>query len=72
MARNTCQLPQLLFAFPRPSPKVKYSGVPQPKVYHKFSIRDGPFDIQGGGGLFFEKIVCFPTGVKKVKYLQQS
>ena len=24
------------------------------------AVRDGPFDIQGGGWDFFEKIVCFP------------
>ena len=30
-------------------------------------IMDGPFGIQGGGGLgsFLKKIVCFPTGAKK-------
>ena len=29
-------------------------------------VRDGPFDIQGGGGWdFLKKIVCFPTGAKK-------
>ena len=29
-------------------------------------LRDGPFDIQGGGGWdFFEKIVRFPLGAKK-------
>ena len=28
------------------------------------SLRDGPFDIQGGG-IFLKKIVCFLTGVKK-------
>ena len=27
-------------------------------------IRDGPFDIQRGSGIFLKKIVCFPTGVK--------
>ena len=37
-------------------------------------FRDGPFDIQGGGraGIFLKKIVCFPTGAKKIKCLQQS
>ena len=35
-------------------------------------LRDGPFDMQGGGWDFYEKIVCFPTGAKKVKYLQRS
>ena len=37
-------------------------------------IRDGPFDIQGGGGLVFvlKEIVCFPTGAKKIKCLQRS
>ena len=31
------------------------------------SLRDGPFDIRGGGGagIFLKKIVCFPTGAKK-------
>ena len=28
-------------------------------------LRDGPFDIQGGSGILFLKIVCFPTGPKK-------
>ena len=36
-------------------------------------LRDGPFDIQGGGaGIFLKKIVCFPTGAKKIKCLQRS
>ena len=36
-------------------------------------VRDGPFDIQGGGaGIFFEKIVCFTIGTKKIKCLQRS
>ena len=31
-------------------------------------LRDGPFDIQGGGaGIFLKNIVCFPTGAKKNK-----
>ena len=32
-------------------------------------VRDGPFDIQGGGGagIFLKRIVCFPTGEKKNK-----
>ena len=34
-------------------------------------LRDGPFDIQGGWD-FFEKIVCFPLGAKKIKCLQRS
>ena len=35
--------------------------------------RDGPFDIRGGGGwAFLKKIVCFLTGAKKIKCLQQS
>ena len=29
-------------------------------------IRDGPFIIQGGAGIFLKKIVCFPTGEKKI------
>ena len=37
------------------------------------SIRDGPFDIKGGGaGIFLKKIVRFPTGAKKIKFLQRS
>ena len=36
-------------------------------------IRDGPFDIQGGGaGIFLKKIVRFPLGAKKLKCLQRS
>ena len=37
-------------------------------------VRDGPFDIRGGGGgaaIFLKKIVCFPTGAKKIKCLQR-
>ena len=29
------------------------------------TLRDGPFDIQGGSGILFLKIVCFPIGLKK-------
>ena len=34
----------------------------------EYLLRDGPFDIRGGGGwIFFEKtIVCFPIGQKNV------
>ena len=30
-------------------------------------IRDGPFDIRGGGGagIFLKRIDCFPIGAKK-------
>ena len=36
-------------------------------------IRDGPFDIRGGGaGIFLKKIVCFSIGAKKIKCLQPS
>ena len=28
-------------------------------------LRDGPFDIQGGAGIFLKKIICFHTGEKK-------
>ena len=34
-------------------------------------LRDGPFDIRGGWD-FFEKIVCFATGAKKITCLQRS
>ena len=30
-------------------------------------LRDGPFDIQGGAGIFLKKIVRFPLGAKKLK-----
>ena len=34
-------------------------------VIHQGVLRDGPFDIQGGAGIFLKKIVCFPTRAKK-------
>ena len=38
------------------------------------ALRDGPFDIEGGGGLgfFLKTIVRFPLGAKKIKCLQRS
>ena len=43
------------------------------QLYRLSDIRDGPFDIRGGGlGFFLKKIVCFPTDAKKIKCLQPS
>ena len=42
-------------------------------VYHlQVDIRDGPFDIQRGAGIFLKKIVRFPKEAKKIKRLQRS
>ena len=35
------------------------------------TVWDGPFDIQGGAGIFLKNIVRFPLGAKKIKCLQR-
>ena len=55
--------------------KVLITETAAEKLNDCFYIRDGPFDIQGGGGgagIFFKKIVCFATWAKKIKCLRQS
>ena len=41
-------------------------------INDKFILRNGPFDIQGrGAGIFLKKIVCFPTGAKKINVFNE-
>ena len=53
---------------------VKANTLQMPGYQLESQIRDGLFGILGGGGSwhYFEKTVCFPTGVKKIKCLQRS
>ena len=54
--------------------KKKTATICFPKKIMLNSIRDGPFDIQGGGGGwdFFEKNSSFPIRNEKIKCLQRS